>query len=131
MIKSNSKYLIKLLVVSFFFVTACSEKNVEKVDFCKKFEADQSNLSRGHMSEAEKEERRTKRLADIKKNLGTLTSLIKSDKLSEVKRDTCYKDFLLATLVHNIQNFPKEIFNKNMITSLKKRQTRIIYLLIT
>lgn len=120
MIKLNTKHLISLSILLFFLLAACNEKNEEKIDFCERFEADQSNLSRGHMSESEKKERLKNRHADFKRNLHILNRLIKSDQLSEVKRDTCYKLFLLATLVHNVQNFPEEIFNKSMIASLKK-----------
>jgi len=77
-------------------------------------------FSRDHMSESEKEERFKNRQADFKRNFGILNRLIKSDELSEVKRDTCYEDFILMTLIHNVQNFPKEVFNKNMVMSIKE-----------
>ncbi len=120
MIKSNTKYLINLFILLFFLLVACSEKKAKKIDFCERLEADQSNLSRDYMSKAEKAERFRNRQADFKKNFDILNRLIQSDRLSEVKTDTCYNDFILVTLIHNVQNFPKEVFNKNMVRSIKE-----------
>lgn len=116
----HKNYISVFIFLIFLFTTCVQKKQNTKIDYCERLHADQSNLSRSHMSKIEKEERFKKRQAAFKKNWEIFTGLIKSDDLSIVNKDTCYKEFLLVTLIHNVQNFPKEIFNKSMIDKIKK-----------
>ncbi len=109
-----------LTLLSFLLLGACTNNIERQIDYCERYKADQSNLSRSHMSKTEKKERFAKRQAIFKENWEIFSDLIQSDNLSVIGKDTCYTDFLLVTLVHNVQNFPREIFNKEMIDSIQK-----------
>lgn len=118
MIKFKTVYL-QLFALFVILLVSCSPAEKEKkINLCDRFTADQSNLSRDYMSEAEKTERRENRLADFRKNWKLLVGLIESEDLSFHLGDTCYNDFLSATLVHTMQNYPDELLDKNMVDKI-------------
>lgn len=118
----NKRFLRTLAIAAFalwtFLFFACNGKVEEKLDFCERFKADQSNLAHHYTTEAEKKESFKRRRADFRKNWGIIEGLIESDQLSSVNQDSCFSKFTVATLIHIGQNYPEKIFNKKTIEQL-------------
>jgi len=121
------KKMMSVFAFALLLAIACNESNEKsskKIDFCERLKADQSNLSRSHMSKSEKEDRFKKRKATFKENWEIFKELIEKDELSTIDKDNCYKEFILVTLVHNVQNYPEEVFNRTTIDNIKKELTK-------
>lgn len=113
-------YRMKYILMIFLFFACSSSKKVNKpIDYCARFEADQSNLTRNYMSESEREERFKKRKADFKQNWEIIERLMEANQLSKVGKDSCYLMFITVTLIHNVQIYPEDIFNKATIDKMK------------
>lgn len=111
---------LHLIFLALFCLTSCQEK--APIDLCALFAADQSNLSRKAYGDEANAIRQAKRMQTFEDNYTLLESLIKEKKLATLASDSCYHDFMTATLVHVAQNFPERLFKKSMIDSLSEEE---------
>jgi len=120
----KGKDINKTLMLILFLIIACNSEVENKIDFCKRFKADQSNLTRKEMSNSEKKSKVEARKKAFKENWVLLKSLMEKDKLLNVQKDSCINEFTSATLIHIVQNYPALIFNKETIDELKVEEAK-------
>ncbi len=114
------KCFIAFKLLLFFFFLACNSNSKETINYCERIEADQSNLIKGNLSASEKESRFKKRKSEFIKNWKILEALIDQDRFSAEHKDSCFTEFIAATLIHNVQQYPEVIFSEKTVDGLAK-----------
>lgn len=112
-------YLFPILLLTFLFFF-CG-KPIEKIDFCKMLNRDQSHIST-NKSDKNHHKEKAIRINILNENFDLLIQYIKQNGLPKIEdyiQDSCLDEALQITLIHTAQINQKGFFNRENVLLLK------------
>lgn len=104
----NNRVTMFLIFTLSLITLGCSQRGTP-INFCERFEADQSNLNDSEL-----------RKVDFQINWDIVQSLLDSGNIGKIEKDSCYYKFMRITLIHNAQIFPSNLFNEKTIRQINQ-----------